>query len=298
MAKGRLMRGRERWGLVFVLPVVVFFAIFSVYPVLSGLYLSFTDFTLLRPPEWVGLRNFQDLLQDRLFWKSLRVTVGFVIGSTIPVWVLSLLAAVLFSQKFPGREIAKGFFFVPVLPSLVVVAVIWKVLLNPNGVITALVRPFLGIAEVNWLSSIDLAPLSMIIVHDWSIIPFYMLIWLAGLMNVPKELREAARIDGAHRHQVFWHVDLPLLRPTAVLVAAISTINAFQGFILQYVLSPGFGGPADSTTTLGLLIWKYGFQYFRMGNAAAISVILFAIILAVTALQLRLGHSAALMEDR
>jgi multiple sugar transport system permease protein len=278
---------------------VVFFAAFSVYPVLSGLYLSFTDFTLLRSPEWVGLQNYRDLAQDRLFWKSLRVTLVFVAGSTIPVWVLSLLAAILFSQRFRGREFLKALFFVPVLPSLVVVAVIWRVLLHPSGVVTAVTRPFVGgPAEMNWLSSIDLAPLSMIIVHNWSIIPFYMLIWLAGLMNIPNELREAARIDGARNVQVFWSIDLPLLRPTAVLVAAISSINAFQGFILQYVLSPGYGGPADSTTTLGLLIWKYGFQYFRMGHAAAISVILFAIIMVVTLVQLRVGHSSAMSNER
>ncbi len=224
--------------------VVLFFAVFSVYPVISGVYLSFTDFTLLRPPRWVGLENFAHLMHDRLFWKSMEVTLGFVVGSTVPVWILSLAAAVLFNQKIKGREALKAIFFLPVLPSLVVVAVMWKVMLNPSGVLTALLRPIIGQAEINWLSSLQLAPLSMIIVNDWATIPFFMLIWSAGLMSVPNELREAARIDGARAHQVFWFVDLPLLRPTAVLVAAISTITAFQGFILQYVLSPGYGGPA------------------------------------------------------
>jgi multiple sugar transport system permease protein len=138
-----------------------------------------------------------------------------------------------------------------------------------------------------------LAPLAMISVHDWAVIPFFMLIWLAGLTGVPKDLREAAQLDGATPLRSFWHIDLPMLRSTAVLVAALSTVNAFQTFTLQYVLSTNPGGPADSTLVLGLLVLKYGFQYFRMGDAAAISVVMFAIIMTVTAIQLWFNRHAA-----
>jgi multiple sugar transport system permease protein len=126
----------------------------------------------------------------------------------------------------------------------------------------------------------------MIIVHDWTATPFYMLIWLAGLSGVPEDLRDAARVDGANPLQTFLRIELPLLRPTAVFVASISMINAFQAFTLQYTLSPGRGGPVDVNMTMGLLIWKYGFQYYRMGDAAAVSVVLFAMIMVVTAIQL------------
>lgn len=251
-----------------------------------GIYYSLTDFTLLRPPEYVGLQNFQDLLKDRLFLKSISVTLGYVAGSTLPVWVLSLFAAVVFFEKFPGREFLKTLFFTPVLPSLVVAATVWLALVNPNGLLTAVVRPFTGLAEINWLTNPNLSPITMILVHDWTAIPFYMLIWLAGLTGVPADLRDAARVDGANRFQTFLNVELPLLRPTAVFVASISMINAFQAFTLQFTLSPGQGGPVDVNTTMGLLIWKYGFQYYRMGDAAAVSVVLFAIIMIVTALQL------------
>ncbi len=285
-----LIARRQYWGLLFVLPTVIFFAVFFLYPIVSGLLLSLTDFTLLRPPVWVGFQNFQDLLKDRLFLKSINVTLGFVLGTTVPVWILSLLAAVVFFQKFPGRETLKVLFFSPVLPSLIVVGVIWRILLHPSGILTTLLKPLTGAGEINWLNDPALSPLSMIIINDWTIIPFYMLIWLAGLTGIPQELLDAARVDGANRLQSFVRIELPLLRPTAIFVTTITTINAFQGFTLQYAITPGRGGPIDVNTTLGLLIWKYGFQFYRMGDAAAVSVVLFALIMLVTAIQLWLSR--------
>jgi multiple sugar transport system permease protein len=283
---------RHWWGFVFVLPVVLYFAAFSIFPVVFGFALSLTDCDLLDPPNWVGLDNFQALFSDRLFLIAFANTLVFVAGATVPVWLASLLAALLFDQVFRGRTILKTLFFLPVLPPVVVVAVIWRMLLHPNGVMTWLVGAWRGVTEIDWLSNTVLAPLSMIAVHDWAATPFFMLIWLAGLAGIPPELRDAAHIDGATPLRTFWHIDLPHLRATAVLVAALSTINAFQTFTLQYVLSPDPGGPANSTLVLGLLVLKYGFQYFRMGDAAAVSVVMFAMILAVTAAQLWFNRRA------
>jgi multiple sugar transport system permease protein len=284
----RRLTGLDRrwWGLVFVLPVVAFFATFSVFPVLFGIWISLTDYNLLDEPLWVGLANYRNLLDDQLFLTAFKNTLVFVLGATLPVWVLSLLAALLFDQAFRGREILKTLFFLPVLPPVVVVAVVWRMLLHPNGVMTWIAGTHRGVTEIPWLASTTLAPIAMIVVHDWAVVPFFMVIWLAGLAGVPKPLREAARMDGASSRQVFWHVDLPQLRSTAVLVAALTSINAFQTFTLQYAMSPDPGGPANSTLVLGLLVLKYGFQYFRMGDAAAVSVVMFAMILAVTAMQL------------
>ena len=282
---------RQYWGLIFVLPVVVFFAVFFLYPLVTGFILSLTDFTLLRPPVWVGLDNYFDLLKDRLFLKSISVTFGYVFGSTVPTWVLSLMAALLFYQKFPGREGLKLLFFSPLLPSVAVVSVIWVVLLHPNGILTNLIGPLFGRAEIAWLHDLQLSPIVIVIARVWSVIPFYMLIWLAGLTAIPQEMRDAARVDGANRLQSFLAVELPLLRPTAVFVMAVSTIAAFQGFTLQFVIAPNQGGPVDVNTTLGIVIWKYGFQFFRMGDAAAVSVVLFAFIMIITGLQLGLGRS-------
>ena len=282
---------RQYWGLIFVLPVVFFFVVFFLYPLVSGFALSLTDFTLLRPPVFVGLDNYFDLLKDRLFLKSINVTLGFVFGSTVPTWVLSLMAALLFYQKFPGREGLKLIFFSPLLPSVVVVSVIWVVLLHPSGILTRVVGPLFGKAEITWLHDLTLSPIVIVVARIWSVIPFYMLIWLAGLTSIPQELRDAARVDGANKLQSFLRVELPLLRPTAIFVMTVSTISAFQGFALQFVIAPNQGGPVDVNTTLGIVIWKYGFQFFRMGDAAAVSVVLFAFIMIVTGIQLGLGRS-------
>jgi len=278
------------WGLGFVLPVVVFFATFSVFPVLFGFYLSLTDYDLLNPPLFVGLDNFRNLIGDKLFLTALANTLIFVAGATVPVWGASLAAALLFDQVFRGRDIVKAIFFLPVLPPLAVIAVIWRLLLHPNGIATSAAGWFSGVSEIPWLADTMLAPLAMIVVHDWAAIPFFMLIWLAGLAGIPQEARDAAAVDGAGALQRFWYIDLPLLRPTSLLVASLATINAFQSFVLQFVLSSDQGGPANSTLVLGLLVFKYGFQYFRMGDAAAVSVVMFAIIMSVTLLQLRLGR--------
>ncbi len=275
-----------------MLPVVGYFAVFSVFPVLFGFWLSLTDYNLLDPPEWVGFDNFANLLEDPLFTTAFRNTLVFVAGATVPVWLASLLAALLFDQAFRGREVLKTVFFLPVLPPVVVVGIVWRMLLHPNGVMTWLFGAFRGVTEIRWLSDTVLAPLSMIAVHDWAAIPFFMLIWLAGLAGIPPELRDAAHVDGANPWQTFWHIELPQLRATAVLVAALSSINAFQTFTLQYVITADPGGPANSTLVLGLLVLKYGFLYFRMGDAAAVSVVMFAMILAVTIVQLRFNRRA------
>jgi multiple sugar transport system permease protein len=217
--------------------------------------------------------------------------VVFVLGATIPVWIGSLLLALVFDSKVPGRTVWRALFFLPVLPPLVVVAVIWKVILHPNGMVTAILSPFTGLGEIPWLTDPGLSPILIVMVNNWTMIPFFAMIWLAGLASIPDELRHASRLDGANRTQTFFLVVLPMLKRTGVLVAALSTINAFQAFILQYEMTPDKGGPADANLTLGLLIWKYGFQYFRMGDAAAASVVLFAIILVVTLVQLFLGRS-------
>ena len=181
----------------FVLPVVVFFAVFSVFPVFFGFYLSLTDYDLLSPPLFVGLDNFRNLVSDKLFLTALVNTLIFVVGATVPVWAASLAAALLFDQVFRGRDVVKAIFFLPVLPPAVVIAVIWRLLLHPNGIATSTVGWFSGISEIPWLANTVLAPLAMIVVHDWAAIPFFMLIWLAGLAGIPQEVRDAAAVDGA-----------------------------------------------------------------------------------------------------
>jgi multiple sugar transport system permease protein len=289
--KAPITRNQKWWGLLFVSPAVLFFAVFAIFPILFGSYLSLTRYNLLTPPVYIGFKNYFALAHDRKFLLSVRNTGVFVLGSTVPIWIGSLLLALVFDSKIPGRTVWRALFFLPVLPPLIVVAVVWKVILHPYGMVTAVLSPFTGLGEIPWLTDPHLSPILLIAINNWTMIPFFAMIWLAGLAAIPDELRYASALDGANSAQTFFLVILPLLKRTAVLVAALSTINAFQAFILQYELTPDKGGPADTNLTLGLLIWKYGFQYFRMGDAAAASVVLFAIILLVTLIQLILGRS-------
>jgi multiple sugar transport system permease protein len=281
-----LMANREYYGLLFVLPAMVFFLIFNIYPMFSGFYYSFTRFTLLKPPVFIGLENFTDLLGDARFLNGVWVTFVFVVGTTIPQWAISLGLALLFRGQFRFKQVYKILYFTPVLLSGVVVSLVWKLLFDPRGMINAFVGPLIDQPEIFWLGTRSLAPLAIIIVANWSGFGYLMLIWLAGLVSIPREFYDAAAIDGATRWQSFRHVTIPLLKPTTIFIMVTTMIGAFQAFNLQFVMTEG--GPNEATTTVSLLIYKYGFQYFRMGEAATMSVFMFAVIIAITLMQIRI----------
>ena len=276
---------RRVYGVLFVAPAMLFFLVFSLYPTLNGFYLSLTEYTLLKPPEFVGFENYTKLADNDQFQNGVKVTLWFLLGTTVPKWILSLALAMLFLAPFRGREFFKTLYFTPTLLSAVVVSLVWKLLLDPNGVISALAKPITRDPDTLWLSDRILTPISLIFVDDWAGIPFFMIIWIAGLVGIPRVFYEAALIDGTTRWQAFLHVTLPLLRPTILFVIVISTINSFQSFALQYVMTRG--GPSDLTTTIALLVYNYGFNYFRMGQAAAMSVFMFFVIILITLIYIR-----------
>lgn len=276
---------RSIYGILFVAPAMLFFAFFSLYPMLTGFYLSLTDYTLLNPPVFVGFKNFVGLLTNDDFIAGLRVTAIFVLGTTIPKWIISLALALLFVRPFRGREVFKVLYFTPTLLSGVVVSLVWKLLLNADGLASAVFGPLVKQPEIFWLAHAVLTPLSLIFVDNWAGIPFFMIVWIAGLVGIPRDFYEAALIDGADSWQAFWNITLPLLAPTTLFVVVTSTIGAVQAFSLQFVMTKG--GPGNLTTTIALLVYNYGFNYFRMGVAAAMSVVMFAFIITITLLQLR-----------
>lgn len=283
--KRNLIFRRSIYGILFVAPAMLFFLIFNLYPMVNGFYMSLTEYTLLKPPVWIGFDNYIGLLENKEFLNGLWVTFIFVLGTTVPKWVLSLALALLFVRTFWGREFFKVLYFTPTLLSGVVVSLVWKLIFHANGLATALIGPYTKQAEIFWLASSALTPLALIMVDNWAGIPFFMIVWIAGLVGIPKEFYEAALIDGAGRWQAFRHVTLPLLRPTTLFVVVVSTIGALQAFSLQFVMTRG--GPSNVTTTVALLVYKYGFEYFKMGVAAAMSVIMFLAIIAITILQIR-----------
>lgn len=276
---------RSVYGILFVAPAMFFFLVFSLYPTLNGFYLSLTEYTLLKPPNFVGIDNYIKLATNDQFQNGIKVTLWFLLGTTVPKWILSLALAMLFLAPFKGREFFKTLYFTPTLLSAVVVSLVWKLLLDPNGVMSVLAKPVTNDPDTLWLADKVLTPISLIFVDDWAGIPFFMIIWIAGLVGIPRVFYEAALIDGTSRWQAFQHITLPLLRPTVLFVIVISTINSFQSFALQYVMTRG--GPSDLTTTIALLIYNYGFNYFRMGQAAAMSVFMFFVIIAITLIYIR-----------
>ncbi|MBV7335216.1 sugar ABC transporter permease [Chloroflexi bacterium TSY] len=280
-----LLFRRNIYGILFVAPAMLFFAVFNLYPMINGFYLSLTDYTLLKPPVFVGFKNFIDLASNKEFLNALWVTLIFVLGTTVPKWILSLGLAMLFVRSFWGREVFKVLYFTPVLLSGVVVSLVWKLLLHANGLASALITPWTSQSEIFWLSHARLTPLALIVVDDWAGIPFFMIIWIAGLVGIPREFYEAALIDGAGRWQGFWNITLPLLRPTTLFVVVVSTIASLQAFSLQFIMTKG--GPSNVTTTIALLAYNYGFSYFRMGVASAMSVVMFVVIIIITVIQIR-----------
>lgn len=276
---------RSIYGVLFVAPAMLFFLVFNLYPMVNGFYLSFTDFTLLKPPRYIGLDNYIGLVQNKEFLNAMKVTGYFVLGTTVPKWILSLALALLFTQQFVGRELFKVLYFTPTLLSAVVVSLVWRLILNANGLATSVIGPYTGQPEIFWLAHSTLTPLSLIFIDNWAGVSFFMIVWIAGLVGIPKEFYEAALIDGAGRWRAFLHVTLPLLRPTALFVIVVSSIGSLQAFALQYVMTRG--GPSNVTTTVALLVYKYGFEYFRMGIAAAMSVVMFVIIIILTIIQIR-----------
>lgn len=282
-----IYRRRSLWGLAFVLPAVLFFVVFAYYPVFSAARISFTDWNLLSAPKYIGLENYQFIFQPgSRFLKALGNTAEFVGGYAIPTWIIALSLAMIFTQEFRGRGIYRTLYFVPIVLSETVISIVWRLLYHPQGVMNALIAPFDSGVRVPWLTNSDIAPIAVIIVAIWRVFGYYMIIFITGLQNIPIEYYEAARVDGGSRWQIFRFITIPLLRPTTVFVVVITLLNGFQSFVYQFLITRG--GPNDATNVLGYLIYEEAFPNQNMGRAAAISMVLFALLIVLTFIQLYL----------
>lgn len=276
----------------FLAPGLLLIAVFFFLPVLAALLLSFTDFDIyalgdLGRLRFVGFANYLQLLQSPLFWTALGNTFYFVVvGGPLSVAV-SLGAALLVNSRLTRFS---GFFraalFLPVITTLVAVAVVWRYLYHPRyGLLNYGLSGF-GIAPIDWLGDPNWAMPAIILMAVWKNFGFNMIIFIAGLQNIPSQLYEAARIDGASAWQQFRHITLPLLGPTFLFVALMTMIGYFQVFAEPYVMTQG--GPANRTLSVVLLMYEEGFRWWNMGYASAAAFVLFALILAATVLQLKL----------
>ena len=271
---------------VFIAPSLVPLVLFLLIPMSATFAISFTDWDLLTDPVWLGADNYFELVASPTFWKTLANSLLFIGGYLPLVYFLGLLTALGLNARFRGSNFLRAAYFLPVITSWVVVSLLWKWILNPEGGVVNSALAVFGVVGPGWWTSPDWSMASVIIASVWKDTGYVMLLLLAGLQAIPPELKEAAAIDGATPRQILWNVTLPLLSPTTFFVLIISLINNFQVFDQIYLMTGG--GPEGSTSVLVEQIVTNAFSYGRMGYAAALSIILFSIILLITLIQIRL----------
>lgn len=291
---------RSRWrqdltGWAFAAPFVVLFGIFLALPILASFVLSFTSFGLkdLQNPvgtSVVGLKNYTDLLGDPKFWKALGNTAYFVVVGVPLTLGLGLLIANALSRGITRfRTAFRVGYYLPVITSIVAIAVVWRFLLNPDvGLVNVLLKD-IGITGPDWLANPTLAMPSIIAMAVWRNVGFAMVVFIAGMQAIPASLYEAASIDGAGRWQAFRWVTLPMLRPTILFMLVITTIGYLQLFEEPFVMTAG--GPLDATLSVTMYMYQQGFTFFHQGYASAIAYVLFVIVAFVAFLQFKFLRS-------
>ncbi len=261
---------------LFLLPALILFLLFVIYPIFRSLYFSTFNWNGLGPAvKFVGLRNFAQILVDKVFIKAIinvLLIVFFSLGLQLP---LALGLAVMVGRNLPGRGLFRTFFFLPYVLSEVNVAIMFLLLYNPNperGLLNAVVVLF-GAKPIGWLSNPNIALFSIFIALTWKFFGFHMLLYLAGLQNIPLELEEAARIDGANAFQNFWFITLPLLGSTIRTSVYLSVLGSLQNFVLVQVMTRG--GPVNATETLATYMYRFGFIRFKLGYGSAVALYMF-----------------------
>lgn len=274
---------------LFLLPALILFLLFVVYPIFRSIYFSMFDWNGLGPAvDFVGLENFKTILTDKVFTKALwnvLLIIVFSLGLQLP---LALALAVLVGRDLPGRSIFRTIFFLPYVLSEVNVAIMWMLLFNPDpdrGFLNAIAGTF-GVKPIAWLGNTDIVLLAVFIALTWKYFGFHMLLYLAGLQNIPLELDEAARIDGANAFQSFFSITLPLLGSTIKTSVHLSVLGSIQQFILVWIMTKG--GPVNASETLATYMYRFGFVRFELGYGSAVAIYMFLICLIFSLLYQRL----------
>jgi multiple sugar transport system permease protein len=270
-------------GYLFMAPWLVGMAVITVGPMLASLYLAFTDYTTGGAPEWVGFDNFVTMFtDDPRYWASVRVTLLYVLVSVPVLLAFALALAMLLNRGIRALPVYRAAFYIPsLIGGSVAVAVLWRQVFGGEGLVNS-VLSVLGITGPSYLADPGWAPWTLIVLNVWTF-GAPMIIFLAGLRQIPQELYDAAEIDGASRVRRFWHITLPQLSPVLLFNGIITMIGAFQAFTGAYVLSNGTGGPLDSTLFYTLYLYQSGFSYYQFGYASAMAWVLLLAIAAATA---------------
>ncbi|MFN8679485.1 MAG: sugar ABC transporter permease [Thermomicrobiales bacterium] len=274
---------QTRWGYLMVAPMMIGFAIFFLIALVASLYLSLTDWKVIAAPNWVGLDNYVKLTQDTVFIEAVRNTAMLTVPNVILRLIFSMLLAIALNTKIRFRAFYRMLFFMPVLTMPVAIATIWKWLFDPGfGPINAQLGR-MGLPKPEWLNQPETAAIAVVIVLLWSGVGYDMIIFLAGLQNIPREYYEAAQIDGAGTFRQFRDITLPLLTPTTFFLSVVAIIGSLQVFDLVYVMTRV--GNINRFPTIVYYIYEEGFTNFRMGYAVSIAWVLLVIIMIFTMIQ-------------
>ena len=288
--RARRIGGQLGWRsfgpLLYLAPFMVFFAMFQIYPIFYGLYVSLTKWDLVSKPQFVGLTNYANLAKDSLFWTSLRNTAFFTLLNAPLALFIPLGLAILVNTSIPGRAIFRSAFTTPLMISVSSVGVLWVWFLNPTFGLINYYFDILGLPQQHWLTQGGWAMVAVVITTVWWTSGWNLILFLAGLQEIPESLYEAARIDGAGPWALFRYITIPGLRATMLFVGVTTIIGSFRVFGQVLVMTNG--GPFDSTRTLVQHIYETGFRNFRMGSASAVAWALFLIVLVFTLIQFRL----------
>jgi multiple sugar transport system permease protein len=284
--RGLRARREAMWGYLMIGPMVVGLGVFFYLALGASFVVSLTEWDVLTPLEWVGFANYRELFNDSTFRRALWNTSYYTLLSVPFGLVVSLVLALALSTNVRFRDVYRLIFFLPVLTMPVAIGVVWSWIYNPDfGLLSQILGPF-GAPRMRWLTDPALAMPALVVMAVWHGSGYGMVIFLAGLQNIPREFYEAAQIDGASAPQRFRFITLPLLSPTLFFVAVTSLISAFQVFDIVYAMTAGRA--SDTLRTVVYMIYEEGFEFLRMGSASAIAWVLFALILVITAVQFRL----------
>ncbi len=295
----RFSQRRARAGRMFVAPNLAAVAVFMLFPLGFSLYMSLQNWDLFRPAKFVGLANYRSLFTgDPLFIIALRNTVVYTVGTVVPTVLISLAVAGVLNRKVKGISIFRTIIFLPLAVSSVVMAVVWQFVFNTDNGLLNIMLGWIGIGPIPWLVDPKWAMSALCIVSVWRSVPFATVILLAAMQGVPDNLYEAARLDGAGELRQFVSITVPLIRGALSFVVVISIIHAFQAFDLVYVLTGRNGGPETATYVLGIMLFQHAFAFLEFGYASALAWVMFAILLVLTVLQLRLGRRRAAVEEQ
>jgi putative chitobiose transport system permease protein len=273
---------------LFLAPALIVILVFFVYPIFAVIYYSFTDYNIVTPPVWAGLKNYQRLVIDPIFWLALKHSLIYLLVTPILIFLSTVLAIVV-NRNLPGIQAFRALYFIPVISGSIAVGISWRMMLDTNGIINSILLA-LGIVQepIQWLAEPAFTlPIAMLLTI-WLGLGYYMMIFLAGLQNIPEELYDAALIDGCNAWQKHWYVSIPGLRPQITFVAVISSLAALQVFNEIFTLTGGLGGILNSGVTMVFYLWRQAFRLNHAGYASAIAIVLLVITLAFSIMNMRM----------